>query len=275
MSDEASYAAFRIAAAGATIAVRRAGAGPAIVCLHATGHGARDFDRLAQRLGAAFQIIALDWPGHGDSPPEDLPASAARYARILEAALDGLGVSCCVLLGNSIGGAAAILAAGRHPDRVRAVVLCNSGGLIPVAAPVRLFCRMTARRFERAAADPQAFRRWFTRYYQGVLPEPEAAWRRDEIVAAGLSAAPVLAQAWRSFARPEADIRAVAATLPMPVLFAWGRRDRILPWLLVRPAARRVPRAQVSLFDAGHAAFLERPEAFDAALAAFLEGVPA
>jgi hypothetical protein len=35
-------------AAGARVAAHRDGRGPAVICLHATGHGARDFARLSE-----------------------------------------------------------------------------------------------------------------------------------------------------------------------------------------------------------------------------------
>lgn len=266
---------FTIQAAGAQIEVRRAGKGPPIVCLHATGHGARDFDRLAERLGGRFEFFALDWPGQGDSPREAAPASAARYADIVEGAIEQLRLERCLLLGNSIGGAAAIIYAAKHPQRVRGLVLCNAGGLIGGNVFVRLYCRALARRFERGGQGARAFPSWFARYYRNVLPTEAASWRRDEIVAAGVSTAPVLAEAWRSFAAPEADIRHLVETLPMPVLFAWGKRDKTLPWTWVKAAARRTPRAEIELFDAGHAAFLETPEAFDATLLRFTDGLEA
>ncbi|MCA3712292.1 MAG: alpha/beta hydrolase [Phenylobacterium sp.] len=259
---------------GLPLVVRRSGTGPVVVCLHATGHGARDFDRLAQRRGGAFTFIALDWPGQGDSPREAEPASAGRYAALVGGLLEALDLRDVILLGNSIGGAAAILCAANHADRVRGLVLCNSGGLIPPNLFIRMFCRHMARRFEKAASGDAGFPVWFRRYYQQVLPRPEAAWRREEIVAGCEKAAPVLAEAWRSFAEPDADIRPVLRGLRIPILFAWGLRDRILPWFLVRGLARRTPGARIALFDAGHAAFLETPEAFDAAFMDFARSLP-
>ncbi len=261
-------------ACGLPLVVRRSGTGPVIVCLHATGHGARDFDQLAQRLGSDFTFIALDWPGQGESPREAAPASAERYAALAGDVLEALDLRDVILLGNSIGGAAAILCATNHADRVRGLVLCNTGGLIPSNPFIRMFCRHMARRFEKAASGDAGFQAWFGRYYQPVLPRPEAAWRREEIVAGGEKAAPVLAEAWRSFAEPEADIRPVLRGLRIPILFAWGLRDRILPWFLVRGLARRTPGARIALFDAGHAAFLETPEAFDAAFMDFAGDLP-
>jgi 4,5:9,10-diseco-3-hydroxy-5,9,17-trioxoandrosta-1(10),2-diene-4-oate hydrolase len=259
---------------GVDLSLTRCGSGPPVVCLHATGHGARDFDRLAQRLGGDFTFIALDWPGQGESPREAAPASAERYAALAGGVLEALDLRDVIFLGNSIGGAAAILCTANHADRVRGLVLCNTGGLIPPNLFIRMFCRHMARRFEKAASGDAGFPAWFRRYYQQVLPRPEAAWRRDEIVAGCEKAAPVLAEAWRSFAEPEADIRPVLRGLRIPILFAWGLRDRILPWFLVRGLARRTPGARIALFDAGHAAFLETPEAFDAAFLDFARSLP-
>ncbi|TDP49300.1 alpha/beta fold hydrolase [Zavarzinia compransoris] len=263
-----------IQAAGATIAVRTQGAGPAILCLHATGQGARDYDRFAERMGDRFTVLALDWPGHGDSPAEAAPASAARYAGILAGAVAALGLSRVIVIGNSIGGAAAISYAAAHPDRVRGLVLCDSGGLAPVNLVARLYCRHMARRFARAAAGDRRFPDWFARYYRTILPAPAADWRRDEIVAGGPAVAGILAQAWESFARPQADLRHLVPALAMPVFYAWGRKDRTLRWSWSKAAALKAPNRRVQLFDAGHAAFLEQPDEFDRAFAGFAGACP-
>ena len=43
------------------------GSGPVVLCLHAIGHGARDFEDLSRRLGPQYRVIALDFPNHGNS----------------------------------------------------------------------------------------------------------------------------------------------------------------------------------------------------------------
>ena len=62
MQDRATGAAQKLMLdiAGTRLAVTRRGQGPALVCLHAIGHGARDFDELAARLGDRLSIIAHD-----------------------------------------------------------------------------------------------------------------------------------------------------------------------------------------------------------------------
>ena len=98
------------------------GSGPAIVCLHAIGHGARDFADLSRRLSPEYRVIALDFPGQGSSGNDTLPASGTRYTHLFEGFADGLNIRSMTLIGNSIGGAVAVRYAHLHPDRVQALV---------------------------------------------------------------------------------------------------------------------------------------------------------
>src|ERR1700761_1877759 len=115
-----------------TLAATRRGKGPAVLCLHAIGHGARDFEMLADRIGDRFEVIALDWPGQGRSAPDGVPASAVHYETVVGQAMDALGLDSAILIGNSIGGATALRFAAHNPARVRGLVLCDSGGLFAV-----------------------------------------------------------------------------------------------------------------------------------------------
>src|ERR1700690_1483145 len=108
---------------GVRLAYTDDGEGPAVVCLHAIGHGAGDFARLRARLRPRHRVVALDWPGQGGSGDDAGPPSAARYTGLRGGLLDAIGVERAVLIGNSIGGAVAIRYAAAHPQRVGALVL--------------------------------------------------------------------------------------------------------------------------------------------------------
>jgi len=265
---------FAIAAGGTRLHGFRQGAGPVVLCLHATGHGARDFARLAERLGHRYQFVALDWPGQGESPREPVHASAAHYAELLARVVDALSLDRFVILGNSIGGAAAIIYAATHPGRVRGLVLCNPGGLQRVGLIARLYCRRMAKFLGGGERGEKDFPKRFRRYYERtVLPEKAAAWRREEIIASANAISPVLREAWESFGRKEADIRALMPRLACPVLYAWAKKDFAVAWSRSKRAALRAPKAKVEMFDAGHAAFLEQQEKFEAALTAFMDAL--
>ena len=255
---------------GVRLAVSREGHGPVVVCLHAIGHGGRDFDAFAAVAADRFEVIRIDWPGQGRSGPDARPASAERYAQLLECALDRLGVSEPVLLGNSIGGAAAILVASRRP--VRALVLCDSGGLVPVSLAVRAFAAAFARFFRAGERGACWFERAFALYYRFlVLPSPAARLQRERIIRSAREIAPLLAAGWESFGRPGADVRDLAAGLEVPIWLAWAKSDRVIPLWMCRPAIRRMKNASVTVFRGGHAAFLEQPGEFAAAFMRFAE----
>jgi 4,5:9,10-diseco-3-hydroxy-5,9,17-trioxoandrosta-1(10),2-diene-4-oate hydrolase len=118
------------------IAVAEAGTGPALVMLHGGGPGASGVSNYHQNLPALtarFRVLLPDQPGFGASyrPTEaDLAGRSITEITVdaLFQALDGLGIERFHLLGNSLGGAAAIAMAQRRPDRVTGLVLMAPGG---------------------------------------------------------------------------------------------------------------------------------------------------
>ncbi len=247
---------------------------PTLLCLHAIGHGGSDFARLEAAFGATHRILTVDWPGHGRSGADSEPVSAARYARLLEALVTDLQLQRFVVIGNSIGGAAAIRLAAAHPAQVRALVLANPGGLDPGGVLARFFIGTLVSRFEQGVRNEARFEPWFRAYYADILVTDAAATQRERIVLAGYEHAALLAQAWRSFAAPDANLERVIPEVKMPVLFTWAKRDGLVTWGRNRAAVESFPNAKVEFFEAGHAPFLETPEAFNEALNRFLTGLP-
>jgi pimeloyl-ACP methyl ester carboxylesterase len=257
---------------GVQLAVAQAGRGVPVVCLHAIGHGGGDYAAFAARMADRFEVIRLDWPGHGRSGEDPRPLSPARYAELLAGLLSQLGVERPIVIGCSIGGAAAMLYARDHP--VRGLVLCDPGGLVEVNATTRRFCGAFVRFFAAGARGARWFGAAYGAYYRLlVLPSRAAAAQRRRIVACGYEMAGKLRDAWAGFGAPEADIREVAWSLDVPVWFAWARHDRVIPLSFCRPAIDRMTRAVVSTFPGGHAAFLEQPDAFAKGFADFAQAL--
>jgi 4,5:9,10-diseco-3-hydroxy-5,9,17-trioxoandrosta-1(10),2-diene-4-oate hydrolase len=261
----------RLTIDGVSLAYDDDGDGPPVVCLHAIGHGAGDFDRLRAHLRGRHRVIALDWPGQGASAPDHVPATAGRYADLLAKLLDAARVERAVIVGNSIGGAAAIRYAHRHPERVRGLVLENPGGLDPATDLLgRVAVGAMVRFFGAGARGAWWYPRAFAAYYRMVLQGAPSAAQRRAIVESGAEIAPLLHEAWRGFGMAEADIRALAPSVTCPVLFVWAARDQFIQLGRCRPAIARFPNVRVETFKAGHAAHLETPDDFEASLDRFL-----
>jgi pimeloyl-ACP methyl ester carboxylesterase len=247
-----------------TLHVRRFAAprGAPVVCLHAIAHDGRDFDDLRRRLAPDFDVIAPDWPGHGESGSDGSPPRAAGYAAHIEHLLDALAGPRVILIGNSIGGAAALTVAARRPDRVRGLVLCNAGGLAPLDGAARFVIANMARFFDAGARGASWYPAAYRFYYERLVL-PRETRRRAEIIADGVAKAPVLADAWRGFAEADSDIRALAPRVACPTLLAWARDDMIVAWSRARKAALAIPHRRVAKFRGGHAPFLEDADAFE------------
>jgi pimeloyl-ACP methyl ester carboxylesterase len=261
-----------VEACGIRLAVHREGSGIPVVCLHAIAHGGGDFESFAAAIKDSFEIIRVDWPGQGRSGPDLQPARPARYAELLGEVLDQLGIRAPIVIGNSIGGAAAIHYASRHP--VRALVLCDTGGLIEVNRTARFFCGAFARFFAAGERGAWWFKPALCAYYRFiVLPSPAAAPQRERIIESGYEQSATMRSAWEGFGQPAADIRDMACSIPVPVWFAWACRDRVIPLSACMPTIRRMKNASVTEFDAGHAAFLEQPEKFAREFRRFVAGI--
>ena len=267
-----------IEAAGTVVAVARRGAGLPVLCLHATAHGGRDFESFVEALvPLGFEVVCVDWPGHGVSPSDasGQAASAARYAAILFDLIPILfGKEAPIVIGNSIGGAAAVIVGLKKPESMRALVLCNPGGLAPLDPLAKAVIKLLVTFFEAGARGVKWFPWAFGLYYRLVLSEPTAYAQRARIIAAGPEMAQILVEAWRSFGAADADLSRQTHNLNLPILFAWAKSDQIVAWSRSKPAVERVKLAKVAFFKGSHAAFLEDPAAFQRAFLAFAHSLP-
>ncbi len=257
------------------VAVDLSGEGPPLVLLHSVGHDHHDYDAVISELGLRFRTIAVDFPGHGGSDMFDPPASATAsgMADALEDVVSELGLSGVVLLGNSVGGNAALRLAARRPECVRGLVLVDStGGLLERSVLARAFCwvqgRVAVRRLTGMA---------FARHYFRLRNEHvEASLARIAAAHENRAFVEMHAAMWRSFATSESDHSSEVAAVRAPTLIVWGRRDPV-----VRPSVeglrtrRLLPHASYVELATGHAPFVEDPAAFLAALTPWLAALPA
>src|SRR5271157_2247641 len=111
---------------------------PGIVIVHGwESNRGRTFAHVRYLHAAGFHCLVFDVRGHGDNPPETLPINVPEFAEDTAAAARWLAarpeVSGVGVLGHSLGGAGAILAASREP---------SIGAVVSVSAPADLV-RMT------------------------------------------------------------------------------------------------------------------------------------
>jgi lipase len=129
MSDLPAYESFAVEVDGGTLHVGRWGSGrpPVVVAAHGVTATHRAFRALAEQLGEEVTLLAPDLRGRGRSNRVTGPFSMAAHADDLVAVLDHAGVQRATVVGHSMGGFVAVVAAHRHPQRVERLVLVDGG----------------------------------------------------------------------------------------------------------------------------------------------------
>jgi 3-oxoadipate enol-lactonase len=248
------------------------GSGVALVLLHANPGDHRDFEAIIPALASQYRVIAVDFPGYGESTAPNSPqsASAMLFADVLDDVVEALGLEQAVIVGNSVGGYAATRLAITHPQRVQALILVSTGGFTAYNWRSRLFCqfkgsewitRLIATQFARAYLKSR------NEFTAQILERTEAGRHNPTTVT-------VDAAVWRSFLHPEHDLRQRATHITAPTLIISGRYDPVIQTKTdARITAASIPNSQLVVLDTGHMPFAEDPDAFLRAVQPILEKV--
>jgi pimeloyl-ACP methyl ester carboxylesterase len=263
MSTEVS----RAEVGGVRFSYQEKGAGPALVLIHGVGSGARSWAAQLESLSSAFRVIAWDAPGYGDSTPQ--PAASPRpedYTARLELLLGALGVERLHLVGHSLGAIIAARFAAEHPQRIVRLTLASpSGGHLRLPEAERKKLRDgrlddLASLGARGMAEKRGPR----------LVAPDAAEEHRRAVVETMAQIHPAGYAQAVHLLSNSDTRADVARLPatVPLQFVLGDADVITPPASTRDIASVRPGAPVHVIPgAGHALYIENPEAFNRFLA--------
>ena len=223
------------------IAYDERGDGKPIVLLSSGAHDRHDFDDLRDLLPPRFRSIAADWPAHGESPAGEGAATAMRFADVAEELVERL--------------------APERRDRRRQLGrrLCRRpAGDPPAGAGPRPRPRRQRRLPRPRPPGPRLLRadgaaslpaRDLSLVRQPLhAPERRRGSPRRDVGIATTRQDPGLravSELWGSFASPEHDLRAEAASITAPTLVVWGKRDPVIPLKVGRKVAATIPGAEL------------------------------
>ena len=237
----------------------RGGAGPGLLCVHGSG-GSSGVWKSQSRLGDRTPVVALDLSGHGESEDVDAtggPDALEAYASDVVAVAEATGAR--VLVGNSLGGAVAMWTALERDVPFEGLVLAGTGAKLAVLEDLLAWL---ADDFDRAVGFLHADDRLFHDPDEETLALSKRTMR-----AAGRA---VTERDFRTCHR--FDVRNRLGELDLPALALVGEYDRLTPPRYHGYLADEMPDCQLAVLeDAAHLAMLERPEAFNAAVEAYLD----
>jgi 3-oxoadipate enol-lactonase len=228
--------------------------GPPLVFINSLGTDFRIWNEVAEILAPDFRIITYDKRGHGLSEPGPDQNDVADYARDLAALLEGAGVGPATIVGLSIGGLIAQEFYHHQPDRVAALVLCDTAAKIGTDEVWDQRIAQVERGGIESLAD-SVLERWFTADFRARRSAELAGMR------AMLTRTPRQGYLAACGALKRADLRPYAGRIEAPTLCLVGDQDGSTPVALVRETASLIPRSRFKIIEgAGHLPNVERPE---------------
>jgi pimeloyl-ACP methyl ester carboxylesterase len=246
-----------------TLVFDRQGSGPVLVLIHGLGHRRQGWNAVLDLLTPHREVITLDLPGHGESPPLRLSGDnpVAEVAGQIGVLLDELDLPRPHVAGNSLGGVIALALAAT--GRAATVTALSPAGFpghryeMPYVHAVFTAARAGAQVMEPVVKSLAGSPAGRALLYGQMVSRPRLV--PAEQVPGDIA----------SFARAGAAMRAFFAgpqdfteTVEVPVTIAWGSKDRILRPSNAAVAKQRLPHAKfIRLTGCGHVPMTDDPAA--------------
>lgn len=246
---------------GVNIHYETHGEGPVILLTHGYSATAQMWAGQIAPLSKSHKLVLWDMRGHGQS---DYPADQSEYSEEktvadMAALLDAVGARQAIVGGLSLGGYMSLAFYATHPERVKALLIIDTGPGYKKDDAREGWNQNAMRTAERYERDGLGL-------LGGGSAERRTARHRD---------ATGLARAGRGMlTQKNARVINTLPEIKVPSLVVVGEKDT--PFLAASDyMAAKIPGAEKAVIpNAGHAANIDNPEAFNAAVGSFLEKLP-
>jgi pimeloyl-ACP methyl ester carboxylesterase len=264
-----------ISVEGIKIHYNDAGEGAPVLCIHGGGPGATAWSNFKQNIPAITstgrRMLMLDMPGYGKSGfAEGLDEDFFDYmGRILDEFLNSLDVKGSVdVIGNSLGGQAALGLELHNPDRIKHLVLIGSQ---PTSAGIVI------------QPQPQEALNNIGNYYGGDGPSLEKMRRLVEslLYDASMVTEETLKERFaasedpgqmRLLSLPRRDFYSDLQNIVVPTLLVWGHEDKGGALEVGLQMMKKLQDARMHIFQrCGHWAQVEHQQEFERVVLNFFD----
>ena len=260
---------------GVNVHYNDVGEGEPILCLHGGGPGATAWSNFKQNIpvitGANRRMVMMDMPGYGKS---DFPDGSTEdffdfMGEMIHGFLSALGIEGAVdIIGNSLGGQAALGLELQYPDRIKHLVLIGSQ---PTSAGIVI------------QPQPQEALKNIITYYGGEGPTPEKMRRlvesllydssrvTDETLQERFEASKDPGQ-MRLLGLPHRDLYSELDRIACPTLLVWGQEDKGGALEVGLQLLKKLQNARMHIFQrCGHWAQVEHQAEFERVVLNFFD----
>jgi pimeloyl-ACP methyl ester carboxylesterase len=258
---------------GISLAVHDEGSGPPILFVHGFPLSHSMWRAQLEAFSVGHRVIAPDLRGFGESDVTEGTVTMEQHADALAVLLDELNVNePVVLCGLSMGGYIAWQFQQKYPERLRALILCDTRAIADTPEVIENRKRLAMMVVENGSAAvasvmlPNLFSPATGDRDQSVIDELRqtiSTTSPQGIAAASLGMAE----------RP--DVTSLLPSIETPSLLIVGEDDGISTPEEMKTIADAMPNARLEVIpEAGHMSPLENPEPVNAAIREFLHSLP-
>lgn len=245
------------------------GSGEPVVLLHGLGADLSVWEAAIDPLASQHRVLAFDQIGFGQSDKPTIPYSASTFYDFLMASLDALGIDQTTLVGNSMGGWIALIAALRCPERIRRLVLVGPAFLYGMPEGVTL--EELARRANPATLDEMES--YLGRVFHGAAFRSRKEVTRRFADHLAKHDGQTIRAVCESLAAGKDVMTAKTGSIRQPTLILHGRNDGVVPVAVSERLQSELPKAELVIIDdCGHWPQIEKTNIFIKTLRRFLDG---
>lgn len=241
---------------------------PAIILIHGFPLNKAIWKKQVEILMDSYRVIAYDIRGHGNTDTGNDNFSIGLFANDLLSLMDALKIDKAILCGLSMGGYIALYAIENYPERLKALILCdtNCAADKPEAKEKRMKAIVSIREKGLEQYAEESLKKLFAQISFSKQIE-EIALVREMIMK---TSKPSLIKTLHALAERKETCNRLQE-IKVPVLIMVGKEDEITPPDIALALHDKIKNSTIQIIDnAGHLCNMENPEQFNDQLTGFL-----
>jgi len=243
------------------------GEGPWLVFSHSLACNVAMWEPQIKAFSKRYKVVCYDTRGHGQSSAPAGAYTLDQLADDAKALLDSLGIKSCHWVGLSMGAVISQTIQLKYPGIFKTMTLADTTSRYPAELQSTWQARIdTASSKGMEPIVQPTLERWFTEPYRKSGAPVVGR------IAEAIRATPVPGFVGCCHAIPKINVSARLKEVKIPSLVIVGEQDPGTPVSMAQEIHENLPGSELVIIpSAAHLSNLEQPEAFNKALAGFLE----
>ncbi|NMC68348.1 MAG: alpha/beta hydrolase [Spirochaetales bacterium] len=242
----------------------RKGKGKKVLLLHGWQSNSNSFKIVFEYLIKNFDVIAIDFPGFGNSPNPPLDWGIYEYANIVYNFIKYHNFYPCSLIGHSFGGRVALILGSNFPEIIDKIILVDSAGIKP-KRKIKYYYKIY--RYKILKYFTKFYCKFFNKDFESLILRV-----KQKLKIKGSLDYENSKELKNIFIKVvNQDLSKEAKKITKPTLIVWGENDKETPLYMAKKLNKYIKDSGIVLLEnAGHYSFLEQFNKFISAVNYFL-----